>query len=230
MIKGYEQKSKVPNNMEYKIVRRTFMLQYTMQPYDTLFGIANRFGYTEAQILAANPNVGKGGTVSAGEKIIIPGFRYEIQTGDTLNKIASKFNVPISLLTSANPQILFSKNITVGQKIFITSTLPPGSIPKQAKEIEADSREILNDIRSENWSEVNSKLAAIKKNFNELKPMIKPEAVTPNLFTVIENAMEELEKDAADKDVHESRVDAFIIYEYMQDILDIFRSPGQYVV
>ncbi len=196
------------------------MLRYVIQPYENLFSIAQKFGFTNAQILAANPQVSNIEPIFAGQILNIPGFAYDIRAGDTINEISQKFNIPFNLLIATNPQILNS-NIKVGQKIYILKAEIPDT-HKKLLEIENNANDIINDIDKNDWNEANSKLNTIKNNFNELKPMLQSSSISKDLLNIINNAIVNLEKELSSQNVHESKVQAFIIAEYVPDILDFF--------
>nr|WP_312579107.1 LysM peptidoglycan-binding domain-containing protein [Sedimentibacter sp.] len=200
------------------------MLKYISQPYDTLYSIAQKFKFTPAQILTANPQINDNEQIYLGQVINIPGFMYEVRPNDTLNKIARQFNIPANLLISTNPQIMYCKNIIVGQKIFITSTQPSNSIAKEAAEIDSNARDILDDINNKNWDDAETKFSIIKNNFNKLKPMLQTKSVPQSLINIINDAIMNLENELAAKNVHESKVYAYIITEYMPDILDYLNT------
>lgn len=201
-----------------------FMLRYISQPYDTLYSIAQKFRFTTAQILAANPQVSNSEQFFSGQIINIPGFMYEVQPDDTLNKISQQFNFPMNLLIYTNPQIMHNKNITVGQKVFIASVQPPISTTKLAEEIYSNAKDILDDISSKNWDNAEIKFSIIKNNFNKLKPILQADSVSQSLVNVISSAIINLEGELTAKNVHDSKVYAFIITEYMPDILDYFNT------
>lgn len=92
--------------------------RYTIQRGDTLNLIAQRFGVTVDQILAANPGL-QPEALQIGQEIIIPtgapptgqqpsGFQYTVQQGDTLNTIAQRFGVMDRIL-AANPGLVPSR-------------------------------------------------------------------------------------------------------------------------
>lgn len=95
---------------------------YTVQPGDTLSGIAGQFGTTWQNLAAlnslGNPNLLQVGQVLKVTGSASPENTYYVQAGDTLSGIAAKFGTTVSDLVAkngiANPNVIF-----VGQKIVI---------------------------------------------------------------------------------------------------------------
>lgn len=96
---------------------------YTVQPGDTLSGIATKFG-TTYQTLAAINGIGDPNRIWAGQVLKVTGQpttqnTYYVQAGDTLSGIAAKFGTTVSALVSANgisnPNVIY-----VGQKILLS--------------------------------------------------------------------------------------------------------------
>lgn len=95
---------------------------YTVQPGDTLSGIAAKFG-TTYQNLAAINGIGDPNQIFPGQVLKVTGTAsqestYYVQDGDTLSAIATKFGTTISNLASinhiSNPNVIY-----VGQKIYV---------------------------------------------------------------------------------------------------------------
>lgn len=95
---------------------------YTVQPGDTLSGIATKFG-TTYQTLAAINGIGDPNRIWTGQVLKVTGQpttqnTYYVQAGDTLSGIAAKFGTTVSALVSANgisnPNVIY-----VGQKILL---------------------------------------------------------------------------------------------------------------
>lgn len=114
---------------------------YIVQPGDTLWSIANKFGVTIAAIVEAN-DIGNASLIIVGQELIIPGVDgegppvtsqpgasaapgestiYVVQPGDTLYEIAAEFGVSVAAIVEANS--LGNPNmIYVGQELIIPGT------------------------------------------------------------------------------------------------------------
>lgn len=109
-----------PNQLEH--VGHPATGTYTVQPGDTLSGIADKFG-TTYQVLAAINGIGDPNQIWPGQVLKVTGTAsqestYYVQAGDTLSSIANKFGTTISNLVSinhiSNPNVIY-----VGQKIYV---------------------------------------------------------------------------------------------------------------
>ncbi len=116
---------------------------YVVQPGDTLFSIALRFGLTASDITAAN-NLSNPNLIFVGQRLVIPGDRpvvepaivteseeegdteptptppevYVVQPGDTLLNIASRFGLTVTDIVLAN-SIRNPDYLYVGQELVI---------------------------------------------------------------------------------------------------------------
>lgn len=95
---------------------------YTVQPGDTLSGIAAKFG-TTYQTLSAINGIGDPNQIWPGQVLKVTGTAsqestYYVQAGDTLSSIAAKFGTTVANLASinhiSNPNVIY-----VGQKIYV---------------------------------------------------------------------------------------------------------------
>jgi len=112
---------------------------YTVQPGDTLFLIAQRFGTTVDAILAINPQITNPSLIFPGQVICVPGppvplcppnsFAYTVRPGDTLFFIAQRFGTTVDAILAINPQITNPSAIFPGQVICVPTAPPPGVCP-----------------------------------------------------------------------------------------------------
>jgi len=99
------QKLKVPGPASAEEVQG---VEYVVQPGDTLFSIAKRFGVDMQELASAN-NITDPSTIYVGQRLVIPGAAetparelYKVQPGDTLSSIAQRFGVSLQDLMTAN--------------------------------------------------------------------------------------------------------------------------------
>jgi LysM repeat protein len=103
---------------------------YTIEPGDTFYRIARKFGYTLDALLTANPGVNPD-TIQAGQTLCLPpapgggplpcpaGSIYVIQAGDTLYSIAQRRGIGLNVLLAANPQITDPGRLQIGDPVCI---------------------------------------------------------------------------------------------------------------
>ncbi|HQE02391.1 MAG TPA: LysM domain-containing protein [Bacillota bacterium] len=110
---------------------------YTIQPGDTFFLLAQRFGTTVQAIQQANPAADPN-NLRIGQVICIPtapappqcpnGFLYTIQPGDTFFLLAQRFGTTVQAIQQANPAA-DPNNLRIGQVICIPTAPAPPQCP-----------------------------------------------------------------------------------------------------
>ena len=106
---------------------------HVVQPGETLFSIATRYGTTPQAIAAAN-NLANANYIYAGQRLTIPsgggaaasGGTHVVSRGETLSSIAARYSTTVAALVRANG--LASANmIYVGQRLIISGSGSAGS-------------------------------------------------------------------------------------------------------
>ncbi|GAB4470601.1 MAG: hypothetical protein Kow00124_06880 [Anaerolineae bacterium] len=107
---------------------------HTVQPGDTLFSIARRYGVTVQDIAFAN-GITNPALIYVGQVLIIPGgsggtpSEYVVVAGDTLFSIARRFNTTVDAIAALN-NITDPSLISVGQRLQIPGgTQQPTATP-----------------------------------------------------------------------------------------------------
>ncbi|MEW5785790.1 MAG: LysM peptidoglycan-binding domain-containing protein [Bacillota bacterium] len=123
-----------------------FQGRYTVQPGDTMFTIAQRFGVSLDALIAANPQISNPNLIFPGDVLCVPGAplpdcrvpascppgfqgRYTVQPGDTMFTIAQRFGVSLQALINANPQITNPNLIFPCDVLCVPGAAPPCRVP-----------------------------------------------------------------------------------------------------
>lgn len=99
---------------------------YTVQSGDTLWAIAQRFGVSWQDLLAANPDVSPQGQIYVGQRLTVPEpdqprgtFQYVVHPGDTFHRIAQRFQISVEALAAANSQVANPAVLRTGQVLYV---------------------------------------------------------------------------------------------------------------
>ena len=119
------------------------MVEYIVQPGDTMWLIAQRFHVSLDALIRANPQIANPEMIFPGEIVRIPsggmtpgtgpmhpgthpggmgGRRYIVKEGDTIEIIAVRFGLNVSELTAFNPDLRPPFRLTPGQVIMIPAS------------------------------------------------------------------------------------------------------------
>ena len=102
---------------------------YVVRTGDTLYSLAQTYGLTVADLLAANPQIANPNRIEIGDEIRIPGSggadgmgggsTYVVQPGDTLFRIALNHGTTVQAMMDANPVVTDPTRIYVGQMLVL---------------------------------------------------------------------------------------------------------------
>ncbi len=115
---------------------------YTVQPGDSMWLIAQRYGVSLDALIRANPQIPDPSRISPGQIVCVPGsapppgpcpagtWPYTVKQGDSMWLIAQRYGVSLDALIRANPQISNPNNIKPGQIVCVPTGSPtPGPCP-----------------------------------------------------------------------------------------------------
>ena len=102
---------------------------YTIQPGDTMGGIATNYGISESYLLWNNPLVSADpDLLYIGSTLVVPsvdGIVYNVTLGDTLGDIAAYYDVTIDSIISFEPNALTSPDSLIDGTVLVI----PGGVP-----------------------------------------------------------------------------------------------------
>ena len=106
---------------------------YIVQPGDTIYTIAERFGVPYQRLIYDN-NIGPSFDITSGQIIVIayPESTYSVQSGDTIQSIARAHNITPLQLIQNNPFLLDRDYFNIGEELII-------SYPKKTRSIEINA-------------------------------------------------------------------------------------------
>ncbi|NMA91879.1 MAG: SafA/ExsA family spore coat assembly protein [Firmicutes bacterium] len=128
-----------------------FQGRYTVQPGDTMYFIAKRYGVSLDALIAANPQIANPNLIFPGDVLCVPGppvpkpphkgrvpkrcphgfqDRYKVRPGDSMFSIAREFHVSLDALIAANPHITDPALIFPGDVLCVPGYRKPGKKEK----------------------------------------------------------------------------------------------------
>jgi hypothetical protein len=100
----------------------------------------------------------------------------------------------------------------------ISNTAPPAQLQK----IETSAVTIIDNINKSNWTEVNTQIAALKTNANEVSPQLSSSQMPNNKISGMTDTITKLEQDIKLKNSYTAKMEANQITSYICDIYDSF--------
>ena len=108
---------------------REAVMTYYVEPGDTLYGVAQKFGISGETVVWANEHDTNPDLLSIGQELIIlpvSGVYHTVQQGDTVDSVAAKYHVEPSAITEfAANELAPPFQLTVGQKIIVPGGQKP---------------------------------------------------------------------------------------------------------
>ena len=128
--------------------------KHTVEPGDTLYGIANRYGLSAAELLALNPPLTLESIIQPGDVLAVaagtqeepaavppaPEATHTVEPGDTLYGIADRYGLSAAELLALNPELTLESIIRPGDVLVVAeATLeePAPSLPEPAPAVES---------------------------------------------------------------------------------------------
>ena len=143
---------------------------HTVVKGDTLYSLAKRYNTTVAEIVALNPTIEDGKTISIGQTYIMTSTKnplaeknlpdlknsgeyilHTVVKGDTLYSLSKKYGTTVDAVVALNPEITDGQNIKIGH----TYKFPASSnavLPKEAETEKIYEENIENDFDEETLS------------------------------------------------------------------------------
>lgn len=96
------------------------MVIHTVEPGDTVWSLANRYGVSPSRILSDN-GITDPRKLVIGQSLVIlvPRMIYTVRAGDTLAKVAERFSTTELTLLQYNPDLIFAPYLRIGQGLII---------------------------------------------------------------------------------------------------------------
>ena len=109
---------------------RTEVVTYTVQTYDNMWSIAQKFGLQVETMLWANPPVEQNPDLLSVDQVLnvppVDGVYYTVRKGDTLAKLAKTYKTTVARITGLDSNgVLDTSELVVGQKLVLVGGKKP---------------------------------------------------------------------------------------------------------
>lgn len=95
--------------------------------------------------------------------------------------------------------------------------------PKQLASLLSNAEGIITDADSKNWAGVQSRIARMKTSHGQLKPLMQASMVPSHTMNSLSNAISGLEKQAAAKNVYETKFEANRLTKVLPDVASMYK-------
>lgn len=155
-------------------------ITHTVVKGDTLYSLARKYGTTVNEVVALNPSIEDGKTISIGQTYIMKSDRkpaaktaaasaegfveHTVVKGDTLYSLAKKYGTTVDAVVAANPEITDGQNIKIGHTYKFPSNDTPAVTAAANDEIQAyagnDDEELISGDFPDSTSSAKTRIAA----------------------------------------------------------------------
>lgn len=105
--------------------RRPRVIAHRVEPGDTLWDLATRYG-TDITTLVAINTLRDGDVLQVGQELrilTVPGLLYRVKSGDTLSGIAQRYGIPLADIEATN-QVTADRPLSPGQELILAGARP----------------------------------------------------------------------------------------------------------
>jgi len=135
--------------------------------------------------------------------------KYTNKPYDSLINTSHKLGISYAQLLAVYPQII---NIVLEEA------------PSQLKGIEKSAESIMDAVNIKDWDRINNLYSILKNDFEELKPILNENSISPNLTYKLDILVTDLSEDINSKNIYETKKIANQITLQVSYILDYYQT------